>query len=147
MKKVLVLYYSRSGNTEKMAKAVAEGAQSVNGVEVQLNYHVEPPELLGFDAIIVGAPTYRKEMPVEFKNLFDEAAAEGINLKGKIGGVFGSYGWSGEATKLVQEVMQSTFGMQVTEPPIDAKYIPDQKALDACRNLGKRVSESLMNHV
>ena len=146
MKKVLVLYYSHSGNTEKMAKAVAEGAQSVNGVEVQLSYHVEPQELIVYDAIIVGAPTYRKEIPVDFKNLFEEAAAKGISLKGKIGAVFGSYGWSGEATKLVKDIMQK-FEMQVTEPPLDAKYIPDQPMLVACRNLGKRVSESLMNQV
>jgi flavorubredoxin len=147
MKKVLVLYYSRSGNTEKMAKAVAEGAQSVNGVEVQLDYHVDPQDLVGYDAILVGAPTYRKEMPLDFKNLFEEAAAQGISLKSKIGAVFGSYGWSGEATKLVQDILRSKFEMQVTEPPINTKYIPDQTALDECRNLGKRISESLMNQV
>ncbi len=147
MKKVLVLYYSRSGNTEKMAKAVAEGAQSVNGVEVQLDYHVEPKDLTGYDAIIVGAPTYRKEIPMDFKNLFEEAGAQGISLKGKIGAVFGSYGWSGEATKVMQDIMQSKFEMQITEAPINVKYIPDQAALDACRDLGKRVSESLKNLV
>ena len=38
-------------------------------------------------------------MPVDFKKLFEEAAAQGINLKGKIGTTFGSYGWSGEAPK------------------------------------------------
>ncbi len=130
-----------------MAKAVAEGAQSVNGIEVQVDYHVEPQELAGYDAILVGAPTYRKEIPMDFKKLFEEAAAQGISLKGKIGAVFGSYGWSGEATKLVKDIMQSKFEMQVTEPPIDAKYIPDQNVLDACREMGKRVAESLMNQV
>ncbi len=45
MKKVLVLYYSRTGNTEKMANAVAEGVQSNGNVEVELNYHVETEEL------------------------------------------------------------------------------------------------------
>ena len=44
MKKVLVLYYSRSGNTEKMAKAVAEGAQSVSDTAVELSYHVDEPQ-------------------------------------------------------------------------------------------------------
>lgn len=128
-----------------MAKAVAEGAQSVSGVQVELTYHVEAQELSGYDAIIVGTPTYHREMPLDFKNLFEEAASQGISLKGKAGAVFGSYGWSGEATKLVLELMQSKFAMQTLEQPIDVKYIPDQAALDACRNLGKKIAESLMN--
>ncbi len=45
MKKVLVLYYSRTGNTEKMANAVAEGAQSGGNVEVELSFHVDPESL------------------------------------------------------------------------------------------------------
>jgi NAD(P)H dehydrogenase (quinone) len=47
MPKILVLYYSRTGNTEKMAQAVAEGAKTVSGVDVELNYHVEPESLRG----------------------------------------------------------------------------------------------------
>jgi flavorubredoxin len=145
MKKILVLYYSRSGNTEKMAKAVAEGAQKVGGVQVDVNYHVEPSELNGYDAIVVGAPTYRHEMPVDFKNLFEGAEVQRLNLKGKVGAVFGSYGWSGEAPKMLLDIMQGKLGMQTTEPPLLAKYIPDQAALDACRALGKKISETLMN--
>ncbi|MCW4001382.1 MAG: flavodoxin domain-containing protein [Candidatus Bathyarchaeota archaeon] len=144
MKKVLVLYYSRSGNTEKMAKAVAEGAQSVGGVQVDLNFHVEVSELAGYDAVIVGAPTYRHELPVDFKNLFEGAEVKRLNLKGKIGGVFGSYGWSGEAPKQLTDIM-AKLGMQTPQPPVLAKYAPDSAALDACRSLGKKISETLMN--
>ena len=143
MKKILVLYYSRSGNTEKMAKAIAEGAQSIGGIGVELNFHVDVSDLNNYDAILIGAPTYRKEMPVDFKSLFEEAEKQSINLKGKIGAAFGSYGWSGEAPKLVLELMQK-FDMQVTETPILAKYAPDQAAIEACKNLGKRISESLI---
>jgi flavorubredoxin len=145
MKKLLVLYYSRSGNTEKMAKAVAEGAKSTSDVLVELSYHVEAPELSDYDAIIVGAPTYRQEMPVDFKNLFDEAGAQGINLKGKIAAAFGSYGWSAEAPKQVLDIMKEKFEMQTPEPPVLAKYIPDEAVLDACRTLGKKISETLKN--
>ncbi len=63
-------------------------------------------------------------MPVDFKNLFEEAAVQGISLKGKIGAAFGSYGWSGEAPKLILEIMKNKFEMQVVEPPLLAKYIP-----------------------
>jgi flavodoxin I len=145
MKKVLVLYYSRTGNTERMASAVAEGAQSNGNVEVELNYHVDTESLSSYDAILVGVPTYHHDMPFDFKNLFEEAAVQGISLKGKIGAAFGSYGWSGEAPKLILEIMKYKFEMQVVEPPLLIKYVPDQNILNTCRDLGKKVSESLMN--
>ena len=145
MKKLLVLYYSRSGNTEKMAKALAEGAQSSGNVEVQFSYHVDADELALFDALAVGAPTYNHAMPVDFKNLFEEAGAKALNLKGKLGAAFGSYGWSGEAPRLVLEILKNRFEMQIIEPPLLAKYTPDQKALAECNDLGKKISETLMN--
>jgi len=145
MSKILVLYYSRTGNTEKMANAVAEGARSAANVEVELNYHVEAEELGKFDAILVGAPTYHHDTPMDIKNLFEEAAVKNINLKGKVGAAFGSYGWSGEAPKFVLEIMKNKFEMRVTDPPLLAKYSPDQNTLNTCRNLGKHVSESLIH--
>ncbi len=145
MKKVLVLYYSRTGNTEKMANAVAEGAKTSGNVEVELNYHIDAESLSSYDAILVGAPTYNHDLPVDFKNLLEEAAVQGINLKGKMGAAFGSYGWSGEAPKLILEIMKYKFEMQVVEQPLLARYAPDQNMLNACRDLGKKVSESLMN--
>jgi len=145
MKKVLVLYYSRTGNTEKMAIAVAKGAQITDKVEVELTFHVEPKELSAFDAIIIGTPTYHHEMPIDFKKLFEEAAVLGISLKSKIGASFGSYGWSGEAPKQILEIMKNKFEMQVDEPPLLAKYVPDEKILSACINLGTIISENLMN--
>ena len=100
MARILVLYYSRTGNTEKMSKAVADGARSVQGTEVELSYNVPVEELTGYDAVLVGTATYHHDMPVSFKSYFEEAAAKNINLKGKTAAAFGSYGWSGEAPKL-----------------------------------------------
>ena len=51
-------------------------------------------------------------MPIDFKKLFEQAAVQGISLKGKIGAAFGSYGWSGEAPKLILEIMKNKFEMQ-----------------------------------
>jgi NAD(P)H dehydrogenase (quinone) len=56
MPKVLVIYYSRSGNTEKMTKAVAEGAKTIQNVAVDLNYHIDSEDLANYDAILVGTP-------------------------------------------------------------------------------------------
>ena len=142
MSKVLVIYYSRSGNTEKMAKAVVEGAKTIQNVAVDLNYHIDAEDLASYDAILVGAPTFNAQMPIDFKNLFEEVSIKHINLKNKIGSAFGSYGWSGEAPQAVSEILKK-FEMQVIEPPIRAKYKPDQQALDACMDLGKRVAKQL----
>jgi flavodoxin I len=144
MPKILVLYYSRSGNTEKMAEAVVEGAKSVGNMEVELSYHVDVEDLSRFDAVLVGTPTYNHEIPMDMEKLFEEAAANGIDLKGKVGAAFGSYGWSGEAPKYLLEIMKNKFEMQVTEPPLLSMYEPDEKILGMCRDLGKRVSETLM---
>ena len=145
MKKILVLYYSRTGNTEKMANAVAEGAKSNSDVEVELTYHVDAESLGSYDAILVGSPTYHHDVPIDFKNLFEDAAVKGISLKGKVGAAFGSYGWSGEAPKLIMDIMKYKFEMQIAEAPLLAKYVPDQNMLNACKALGAKVSESLMN--
>jgi flavodoxin I len=143
--KVLVLYYSRTGNTEKMAEAVVEGAKSVDNMEVELSYHVDAEDLSGFDAILVGAPTYNHAMPIDIERLFEDAAAKGVSLKDKVGAAFGSYGWSGEAPKYLLEIMKNKFEMRMVEQPLLAKYAPDEKTLDKCRDLGKRVSETLMH--
>ena len=146
MPKILILYYSQSGNTEKMAQAIAKGAKNAGTSDVELSYHVEAEELAMFDAILMGAPTYHHDMPIDMKKLFEGAAVKGINLKGKVGAAFGSYGWSGEAPNLVLEIMKNKFEMRVIEPPLLAKYVPDENMLEKCSDLGKRISETLMHN-
>jgi flavorubredoxin len=144
MPKALVLYYSRTGNTEKMANAVAESMRSVNNLEVDVEYRLDPEDLERYDAVLVGTSTYYHDMPMDMKNLFEETAVKGINLKGKIGAAFGSYGWSGEAPKMVLEIMKLKFEMTVTEPALTVLNTPNENSLNLCRALGKRVAESLM---
>lgn len=144
MPKILILYYSRTGNTEKMAKAVAEGARTVQGVNVELTYHATPEQLKEYDAIIVGTPTYHHNTTLDIKMLFEEAAVKNINLKGKVGAAFGSYGWSGEAPRLVIEILKNKFEMEVTEPPLLIRYTPDVAGLEKCKEFGKRIAEKLV---
>lgn len=140
---MLILYYSRTGNTEKMALAVAEGAKKVPGVDVELTYQATPEMLNAFDAIVVGMPTYHHDMTMDVKRLFEDAAAKNIVLKGKIGAAFGSYGWSGEAPKLVLEIMKNRFEMDISEPPLLIRYTPDQAGFEKCREFGKKVAEKM----
>lgn len=141
---LLIVYYSQTGNTEKMAMAVEEGAKSVVGVNVELKYFVRPEELAEADAIILGMPTYYHDIGIDMKNLLEGVSKEGINLKGKVGAAFGSYGWSGEAPNMLVEIMKNRFGMDVVEPVLRIKYNPDKKGLEECRKLGKTVAEKIV---
>jgi len=144
MLNLLIVYYSQTGNTEKMAKAVEEGAKSVVGVNVELKYFVRPEELAEADAIILGMPTYYHDIGLDMKSLLEGASKEGINLKGKVGAAFGSYGWSGEAPNILVEIMKNRFGMDVVEPALRIKYNPDEKGLEECRKLGRIVAEKIV---
>src|SRR5690606_812935 len=114
MTKVLVLYYSMYGHIETMAKAVAEGARSVEGVEVTIKRvpelvpeevarnagarraqaapMAEPAELADYDAIIFGTPTRFGNMCAQMRNFLDQTGGLWANGKmiGKIGSVFTS---------------------------------------------------------
>jgi len=144
MLNLLIVYYSQTGNTEKMAKAVEEGAKSVVGVNVELKYFVKPEELAEADAIILGMPTYYHNIGIDMKNLLEAVSKEEIDLKGKVGAAFGSYGWSGEAPNMLLEIMKNRFGMDVIEPALRVKYNPDKKGLEECRKLGKTVAEKIV---
>lgn len=91
MIKVIVIYYSRTGNTKKMADFIAQGAQAEEAeVVIKDVKDVNPSELLEYDGIIVGSPTYYGSMAYEIKKLFDESVKYHGELEGKVGGAFSS---------------------------------------------------------
>ncbi|UCG35959.1 MAG: FprA family A-type flavoprotein [Candidatus Bathyarchaeota archaeon] len=144
MPTVLILYNTKTGNTELMAKAVEEGARSIQGVEVNLVYHAKPVDLQAADAIIIGVPTYNHRMTVDIENLLTRTAVDHISLRGKTAAAFGSYGWSGEAPKHVLEILKRRFEMNILEPPLLSNYKPDDKKLQECRDLGRKVAEAVV---
>jgi flavorubredoxin len=140
MLRILILYYSMTGNTEKMAHAIADGARRVEGAIVDVEFHVGMDDLQEVDAITVGAPTYHHDMPLGLKRIFQEAAEKGVDLKGKIGAAFGSFGWSGEAPRLTLEILERKFEIEAVKPPLLIKYMPDQKGLKQCREFGTKIA-------
>lgn len=90
MSKVFVVYASMTGNTEEMAEAIAAGAAEA-GAEVVIKeaFDVDPPELLGYDGIIIGAYTWGDgELPDEFLDFYE--GMDRLDLTGKKAAVFGS---------------------------------------------------------
>ena len=144
MLKILVVYYSKTGNTQKMAEAIAEGAGAFQEVEVELKRSESPWRLANFDAILIGVPTYHHDMTDNTKKFLEETAFHNVNLKGKIGAAFGSYGWSGEAPRMVLEIMEHKFEMKVVKSPLLIMYAPDENGLEECRKLGKNVAEQIL---
>ncbi len=128
-----------------MARAVAEGARTVGGIEVELRDEASPEALKDYDAIIIGMPTYHHAMTNNMKSMLEDLAVKNVDLKGKLGAVFGSYGWSGEAPKLIIEVLRNKFEMNIDDSPLLIRYEPDELGLDKCRQLGKRIAEKLVH--
>ena len=127
LKRLLILYDSISGNTERMAKFIAEGAQNKN-LQVVIKKIKESSEqdLIEADAIAFGCPTYNRDLTSNTKKFFEtEIAKIKKHLKGKIGAAFGSYGWSAEALELMKEMMKY-LKMNVLELPQEFTGVPDE---------------------
>lgn len=152
MPSVLVAYYTRSGHTEAMAKAVAEGVKSVEGVGVQVRPvgEVSPDDLLQYDGIILGSPVYYGSMAAEVKKLLDESVKHHGKLTGKVGGAFASSGVAGggcETTILDLLNALLIHGLIIQGTASGPHYgpisvgAPDEKASAECQKLGARVAE------
>ncbi|MBM3254853.1 MAG: flavodoxin family protein [Candidatus Omnitrophica bacterium] len=91
MSKVLVLYYTQSGNTKKMAESVAEGIQKA-GLEAVIKdvLDVKAEELLKYEGIVIGSPTYYGSMSAQIKQLLDDSVKFHGKLDGKVGAAFAS---------------------------------------------------------
>ncbi|MFX0062910.1 MAG: flavodoxin family protein [Candidatus Hermodarchaeota archaeon] len=97
MAKVLISYFSKSGNTEKVAESIKEGLESVDSIDVVLKKVQETTldDLTSSDGIIIGSPTYFGGMAAEVKELIDKSVKIYGKLNGKVGGAFTSAGGIG----------------------------------------------------
>jgi len=146
MSKVLIAYASITGNTEKMARYIAEGvrmsgceatAKNISGIK-------EADTLEGFNGYIFGSPTYHRDMAGNMKTFL--FLAKRANLEGKLAGAFGSYTHSGDAPTLILETMEYVYKMEpcklgsfnLKEALVDA---PD--GVRACQDYGKNLGKEL----
>ena len=143
MPKALIIYETRTGNTELMAKAIEAGLREA-GVEVELRkaVHIKADDLRDVDAIVLGSPTHFHNLFATMKTVLFEM--EKVPLKGKVGAAFGSYGWSGEACGIITETMANLFEMNVIEPSMKVKKIPSERDLAECRAFGRKIGEKII---
>ncbi|MDO8931075.1 MAG: FprA family A-type flavoprotein [Rhodocyclaceae bacterium] len=139
VKTLLVFYLSAYGNTRAMAEAVAAGAEGAGGVRVSL-YDLETVEVAPFvdlieeaDCLAFGSPTINGDAVKPVWDLLSSLAA--VNVRGKLGAAFGSYGWSGEAVAMIEDRLRG-LKLRVPVKGVRAKLIPTDAELADCRQLG-----------
>jgi len=150
---VLVLYYSRTGNTKKLAEEIAKGVQKVEGVKcvVKSTFEVTKEDFLSSDGIIAGSPVYFGTMAYPVKEIFDKFVGIRGEMEDKIGAAFTTSGdLSGGKETTMLSIIQAMliYGMIVVGDPLDATGhygvacvgAPDRETLSNAVKLGKRVA-------
>lgn len=149
---VLVIYYSQTGNTKKMAESIVEGIKKEGGLEVLIKdvKDVNADELLKYEAIIIGSPTYYGTMAAPIKKLLDESVKFHGKLDGKVGAAFASsanVGGGNETTILDILNAMLIHGMIIQGDSQGDHYgavsigSPDSRATKQCIRLGSRVAK------
>ena len=153
--KVLVIYDSKGGNTEKMARAIAEGAASVDGVEAEVKKIGEPfplSKLAKADLVAFGSPVIYANvtdgMVYFLENLKCYIDAGKMDMKVRRAAVFGSYGWDGawimeeRLKQMVEDLGYKVLEKVCVETDSDLRYHPAGPH-ENCRAFGKEIAKSL----
>lgn len=151
---ILVVYYSQSGNTEKLAQAVGEGAAEVDDTTVIVKSvdEVTKDDFLNCDGLIVGSPVYFGVMAAPLKEMFDTFVGTRKKMENKVGAAFVTSGdLTGGKETTIMSILQCMliYGMVIVGDPMDATGhygvactgAPDGTALLYAKKLGKRVAE------
>jgi len=113
MGKVLIIYATRTGETQNIADLIGEGVRLVGHLADVVNVKNVKSEadLAGYDGYVFGSATYHGDMLQAMKTFL--FIAEKAPLEGKTGGAFGSFGWSGEANDRIYQTMKNIFKMDM----------------------------------
>ena len=143
--RALIFYDTMWQSTETMAYAICSGLEE-NGVptrimSVKQNHHsAVMTELADCGAVIAGSPTHNNTvLPLMAAQL---TYMKGLRPLNRIGGAFGSYGWSGEGPKYLHEQL-AAMNMEMPAEPVKCNWRPDHEALKACHQMGATIAEAL----
>jgi flavorubredoxin len=143
--KTVIAYDTMWGSTDMMARAIGEGAGAEGG-DVKLlplrgTHRSEvATQILDAGAFVAGSPTINNQM---FPTVADTLTyVRGLKRMNMVGGAFGSYGWSGEAVKQIEDILMS-MKVELVQEGLKAKYVPNDEDLKACRAFGAAVASKL----
>ncbi|MFC2076788.1 flavodoxin family protein [candidate division KSB1 bacterium] len=150
MAKILILYCSRTGNTEKMAGMIAEGVKA-EGLEAMLK-NVETAtvdDLVGADGIVIGSPVYYGDMAAHVKKLIDDSVTSHGELEGKVGAAYAaSWNVAGGNETTILSILKAMLihGMIIQGDPEGDHFgpvsigAPDERAIGQCKRMGQRLA-------
>jgi NAD(P)H dehydrogenase (quinone) len=151
MAKAIVIYYSRSGSTKEMAQIIANAIKEADvHVDCKSVTDVKAEDLLNYDAIVVGSPTYYGHMAGPIKQLFDDTVSFHGKLDGKVGATFTSsanIGGGNETTIMGIIEAMLIAGCIVQGDPQGDHYgpvsigKPDERVKRQCIRRGRRIAE------
>jgi len=136
--KIVIAYETMWGSTEKMARAMMEGITD-SGVEAKLFNVAESDrtevikEMLDAKGFLIGSSTHDNGMLPEMAGFMD--FLKGLKPKGRLVSAFGSYGWAGGAVALLEKALKES-GLEMAQPSISAKFVPDKNETKACYDFG-----------
>ncbi len=143
--KVVIVFDTMWGSTDKMARAIADGVAS-QGVEVKLlklrctdNTDVVT-EIVDAKVVLVGSPTLNNGMFPSLGSFLTYIG--GLKPKGKLWGFFGSYGWGGGAVRGMVKMAKEA-GFDVMEPSIEFKWVPTAEELKKCFEFGQQIAQKI----
>lgn len=146
-KKILITYVSAYGYTREMARLIAEGAFEVDGIETEI-LDIEKTDIGEMDSkltladgLLIGSPTINQNTLLPVYKL--AAMISPLRDKGKLAGSFGSYGWSGEAPKIIAEILKS-LKLKVFEEPAAYKFVPEGNKGNSLAEFGHRFAVQLL---
>ena len=151
---VLILYFSKGGNTKKLAEKIAQGVEGVEGTTALMRHtdEVIKDDFLNSEGVIAGSPVYFGVMAAQLKKVFDEFVGVRKRMEGKVGAAFStSADPSGGKETTMISILQALliYGMVIVGDPLSATGhygvscvgAPDQGSEENARKLGQRVAE------
>ena len=143
---ILVLYYSRTGRTEALARAVAEGARAVEGASARVKRvdYATVDDFISCDGVAFGSPNYFSYMAGLMKDFFDRALSVREKVTGKPAIAFTSGGGSSNSALLSLEGMIRSFRLQEAADGVVSQGEPSIEDLATCRKLGEALAKSAM---
>jgi NAD(P)H dehydrogenase (quinone) len=137
MARVLIAYYSKSGNTEAMAGILGEAVRAA-GAETTLKRaeDTEKSDLVAADAVAIGSPDYYSYPAGQVKVIFDEALEVKSKLSGKPALCFASHGGGGKLKKPFEDLMKA-IGLKLVAPCVLCQEAPAGEAVEEIRKAGK----------
>ncbi|RJP29578.1 MAG: MBL fold metallo-hydrolase [Candidatus Omnitrophota bacterium] len=141
--KVVIIYETMWGSTEKMARAISQGLMD-SGVKVKIfdvavsDRTEMTKEMMESRGYLFGSSTHDNDMLPTMAGFME--FVKGLKPKNRLVSVFGSYGWAGGAVKEIEGVIKET-GLNINQPSLSIQYVPDNKALKDCYNFGVNFSK------